>query len=122
MGVYLADDTVIPGSTETFPKCNLGNSSFKCLEGIVEPHSDKDLDQNILIPKSLVNFNEGNILFSVLNPNPEHVKIKKNTQVATIQSIMSAVDLVNNSENQAHTDTIESECLRDYLKNMMENV
>lgn len=75
--VYLADDTVIPGSTETFVKCHLGNSGFRCLEGIVEPHFDRALDQNILIPKSLVNVNDGNILFSVLNPNQEPVKIKK---------------------------------------------
>lgn len=63
--VYLADDTVIPGSTETIVKCNIGNSSFRCLEGIVEPHFGRDLDQNILIPKSLVNVNDGNIVFSV---------------------------------------------------------
>lgn len=82
--VYLTDDTVILGSTETFVKCNLGNSSFRCLDGIVEPHFDKALDQNILIPNSLVNVNDGKILFSVLNPNQKPVKIKKNTQVATI--------------------------------------
>lgn len=52
----------------------------------------------------------------------EPVKIKKNTQVAIIQSILCAVDLVNNPESQTHTDIMESECLRDHLKIMMENV
>lgn len=75
-----------------------------------------------MIPKSLVNVNDGNILFSVLNPNQEPVKIKKNTQVATIQSILCAVDLVNNHENQTHTDIMESEYLPYHLKIMMENV
>lgn len=88
----------------------------------MEPHFDKALDQNILIPKSLVNVNDGNILFSVLNPNQKPVKIKKNTQVATIQSILFAVDLVNNHENQTHTDIMESECLPDHLKLMMEKL
>lgn len=120
--VYFADDTVIPGSTETFVKCNSRNSSFRCLEGIIEPHFDRALDQNSLIPKSLVNVNDGNIIFSVFNPNQEPVKIKKNTQVAIIQSILCAVDLVNNHENQTHTYIMESECLRDHLKIMMENV
>ncbi|XP_062598979.1 uncharacterized protein LOC134260435 [Saccostrea cucullata] len=122
--VSLDDDTVISGSTETFVKCNLGNSRFRCLEGIVEPHFDKGLDQNILIPKSLVNVKEGNILFSVLNPNPEPVQIKKNTQVATIQSIMNATDLVNKNKNFTHTDVdvTETKCLPDHLKIMMENV
>lgn len=76
----------------------------------MEPHFDRALDQNILIPKSLVNVNDGNILFSVLNPIQEPVKIKKTTQVATIQSILCAVDLVNNHENQTHTDNMEREC------------
>lgn len=40
--VYLADDTVIPGFTETFIKCNLGISSFRCLEGIVEKRDGKE--------------------------------------------------------------------------------
>lgn len=88
----------------------------------MEPHFDIALDQNSLIPKSLVNVNDGNIIFSVFNPNQEPVKIKKNTQVAIIQSILCAVDLVNNPENQTHTDIMESECLRDHLKIMMENV
>lgn len=117
--VYLAEDTVIPGSTETFVKCNLRNSSFRCLEGIMVPHFDRALDQNSLSPKSLVNVNDGNIIFSVFNPNKEPMKIKKNTQVAIIQSILCAVDLVNNHENQTHTDIMESECLRNHLKIMM---
>lgn len=50
------------------------------------------------------------------------MKIKKNTQVATIQSILCAVDLVNNHKNQTHIDIMESECLPDHLKIMMENV
>lgn len=40
--VYLADETVIPGFTETFIKCNLGISSFRCLEGIVEKRDGKE--------------------------------------------------------------------------------
>lgn len=64
--LYLAKDTVIPGSLETFVG-DLENSRFKISEGIVEPNTCDTLSQEILVPKSLVDVKDGKVIFSKLS-------------------------------------------------------
>jgi hypothetical protein len=76
--VYLAEDIlVIPGSSETFVNGNLGCVLFKSSECKVEPNNYDRLDQEILVPKAVVDVNDGKLIFSMLNLKPEPVTIRE---------------------------------------------
>ncbi|XP_062573989.1 uncharacterized protein LOC134235836 [Saccostrea cucullata] len=122
--VYLADDITISGQSEKFVEGSIGNSKFMSSEGVVEPNTGGDLNQGILIPKSIVNIREGKFVFSILNTNSESIELKKNTPVATIQGFSNFVecDFNGNKMTKVDTNEIQTSEVPDHLKVMLENI
>lgn len=89
--VQLTDTVHLPAKSETFVRGKIeGDIGVPC--GIIEPSAGFRGDKDIMIPKSIVNVSEADILFSVMNPTSETVILKKNAPVASLQPVQEITD------------------------------
>lgn len=120
--VYLENDITIAGQTEMFVKGSITKSSFTNNEDIVESTICQGSDGQVVIPNLLVEVQNDGVIFSILNPNKDLVKLRKYTHITTLQAVSSA--LVCDVENSVKIDPDFElgDALPEHLKIMIDNI
>lgn len=97
--VQLIQTCKIPGESEIFLKGKI-KGKLPEMDSILEPFEGYMSEKHVIIPKSIIKSNNSEVVFSVLNPTPETVILKKNAYVASLEPITE----IYQQETQASTD------------------
>ena len=116
--VQLSDTVHLPARTETFVRGKIvGNIGASC--GIIEPAFGFQGEKHVMIPKSVVDVSDANLIFSVTNPTSETVILKRNVEVASLQPVSEVME-----GNFSHLNDSQSNQTKvpEHLKSLVENV
>lgn len=108
--VQLIQTCKIPGESEIFLKGKI-KGKLPEMDSILEPFEGYMGEKHVIIPKSIVKSNDSEVVFSVLNPTPETVILKKNAYVASLEPITE----IYRQETQSSNDRLTRPLLSSYV-------
>ncbi|CAC5404153.1 unnamed protein product [Mytilus coruscus] len=97
------------------PKCLYAGN----LGGILEPVNGFQRENHALIPKSVFKTSDTEVVFSVLNPTPNTVILRKNLTVASLQPIE---DIMEKNFHRPTSSINEACIIPEHLKSLTDNV
>ena len=117
--VQLMETVHIPAKSEMFVKGKIDGHYTGEPHGLLEPTQGFNGEKRVFIPKSVVNTEKNEVLFSIMNTTPESVTLKRNVSVASLQpfkDIMEPSFHRNQPSNQSRSN------LPEHLKSLVKNV
>lgn len=118
--VQLTETCEIPGESETFLKGRI-KGKIPDLDSILEPCEGYVGEKHVIIPKSIVKSNDSEVIFSVLNPTPETVILKKNAYVASLEPVKEIHNQIVREPGTDSQSKVPND-LPDHLRTLMSDV
>ncbi|CAC5378553.1 unnamed protein product [Mytilus coruscus] len=117
--VQLADTVQVPGRAEMFVRGKIDADLTGNVDSILEPIDGFQGEKHVLIPKSVVQTSDTEVVFSILNPTPHAVILKRNLTVASLQPIK---EIMEENFQQPTSSTEKSVKIPEHLQALTENV
>ncbi|CAC5394892.1 unnamed protein product [Mytilus coruscus] len=117
--VQLADTVQIPGRAEMFVRGKIDAGLTVNVDSILETIDGFQGEKHVLIPKSVVQTSDTAVVFSVLNPTPHAVILKRNLTVASLKPIQ---EIMEDNFHRPTSSTDESVKIPEHLLALTENV
>lgn len=117
--VQLADTIEVPGRAEMFVRGKIDADLTGNVNSILEPIDGFQGEKHVLIPKSVVQTSDTEVVFSILNPTPHAVILKRNLTVASLQPIK---EIMEDNFHRPTSSTEKSIKIPEHLQALVENV
>lgn len=90
--VQFADTVKVPGRAEMFVREKIDADLTGNVDSILEPIDVFQGEKHVLIPMSVVQTSDTEVVFSILNPTPHAIILKRNLTVASFQPIKEILE------------------------------
>ncbi|CAC5378547.1 unnamed protein product [Mytilus coruscus] len=117
--VQLADTVQVPGRAKMIVREKIDADLTGNVDSILEPIDGFQGEKHVLIPKSVVQTSDTEVVFSILNPTPHAVILKRNLTVASLQPIK---EIMEENFQQPTSSTEKSVKIPEHLQALTENV